>query len=133
MTTAAPAQILGRHVWSELMTTDVKGAEDFYKRVIGWTAEPFPNSPNPYIQFKRPGGAGAAGLMERPAGMNMPPFWSMYIAVPDLDEMAGHFAAARDEIVAAAKAHGNGGGGSGKRPAPKKRAPKARERTASGG
>ena len=86
MTTAAPAQILGRHVWSELMTTDVKGAEDFYKRVIGWTAEPFPNSPNPYIQFKRPGGAGAAGLMERPAGMNMPPFWSMYIAVPDLDE-----------------------------------------------
>lgn len=86
MTTAAPAQILGRHVWSELMTTDVKGAEDFYKKVVGWTAEPFPNSPNPYIQFKRSGGAGAAGLMERPAGMNMPPFWSMYIAVPDLDE-----------------------------------------------
>ena len=86
MTTAAPAQILGRHVWSELMTTDVKGAEDFYKKVVGWTAEPFSNSPNQYIQFKRSGGAGAAGLMERPQGMNMPPFWSMYIAVPDLDE-----------------------------------------------
>lgn len=86
MTTAAPAQILGRHVWSELMTTDVKGAEDFYKKVVGWTAEPFPNSPTQYIQFKRSGGAGAAGLMERPQDMNMPPFWSMYIAVPDLDE-----------------------------------------------
>jgi len=86
MTTAAPAQVLGRHVWSELMTTDVKGAEDFYKKVVGWTAEPFPNSPNPYIQFKRSGGAGAAGLMERPQGMNMPPFWSIYLAVPDLDE-----------------------------------------------
>jgi predicted enzyme related to lactoylglutathione lyase len=24
--------------------------------------------------------------MERPQGMNMPPFWSMYIAVPNLDE-----------------------------------------------
>jgi predicted enzyme related to lactoylglutathione lyase len=90
MTTAAPAQILGRHVWSELMTTDVKGAEDFYKKVVGWTAEPFPNSPNPYIQFKRSGGAGAAGLMERPRDMNMPPFWSMYIAVPDLDEATKH-------------------------------------------
>ena len=86
MTTAAPAQILGRHVWSDLMTTDMKGAEDFYKKVVGWTSEPFPNSPNPYIQFKRSGGAGAAGLMERPRDMNMPPFWSMYIAVPDLDE-----------------------------------------------
>ena len=86
MTTAAPAQILGRHVWSELMTTDVKGAEGFYTKVVGWTAEPFANSPTPYIQFKRAGGAGAAGLMERPQGMNMPPFWSMYIAVPNLDE-----------------------------------------------
>ena len=90
MATAAPAQILGRHVWSELMTTDIKGAETFYKKVVGWTAEPFPNSPNPYIQFKRSGGAGAAGLMERPEGMNMPPFWSMYIAVPDLDEAVTH-------------------------------------------
>jgi predicted enzyme related to lactoylglutathione lyase len=86
MTTAAPAQILGRHVWSELMTTDTKGAEAFYKNVVGWTAEPSPNSPMPYTQFKRSGGPGVAGLMERPAGMNMPPFWSMYIAVPDLDE-----------------------------------------------
>jgi predicted enzyme related to lactoylglutathione lyase len=64
----------------------VNGAKNFYTRVVGWTAEPFPQSPNPYIQFKRAGGAGAAGLMERPRGMNMPPFWSMYIAVPNLDE-----------------------------------------------
>src|SRR3954469_17161089 len=90
MTTATAAQILGRHVWSELMTTDVNGARDFYKKVVGWTSEPFPNSPNPYIQFKRSGGAAAAGLMERPQGMNMPPFWSMYIAVPELDETVKH-------------------------------------------
>jgi len=31
-----------------------------------------------------------AGLMERPAGMHMPPFWSMYVAVPDLDKAAAH-------------------------------------------
>ena len=90
MTTAAPAQILGRHVWSELMTTDMKGAETFYGKVIGWTSEPFAGSPTPYTQFKRSGGAGVAGLMERPQGMNMPPFWAMYLAVPNLDEAVAH-------------------------------------------
>lgn len=86
MTTAAPAQILGRHVWSELMTIDMKAAETFYDKVVGWTSEPFAGSPNPYTQFKRSGGAGVAGLMERPEGMNMPPFWAMYLGVPNLDE-----------------------------------------------
>jgi predicted enzyme related to lactoylglutathione lyase len=86
MTTAAPAQILGRHIWSELMTTDTKSAETFYDKVVGWTSEPMGNSPMPYTQFKRSGGTGVAGLMARPDGMNMPPFWSMYIAVPDFEE-----------------------------------------------
>ncbi len=90
MTTAAPAQIRGKHVWSELMTTDVTGAEAFYDKVVGWTSEPFGNSPTPYIQFKRGGGVGVAGLMERPADMKMPPFWSMYIGVPDLNEAVAH-------------------------------------------
>ncbi len=68
------------------MTTDTKAAETFYDKVVGWTSEPFGNSPTPYTQFKRSGGAGVAGLMERPAGMNMPPFWSMYIGVPKLED-----------------------------------------------
>ena len=86
MTTAAPSQILGRHVWSELMTTNTKAAEAFYDKVIGWTSEPFAGSPTPYTQFKRKGDAAVAGLMERPEGMNMPPFWSMYVAVPKLED-----------------------------------------------
>jgi predicted enzyme related to lactoylglutathione lyase len=86
MTTAAPSQVLGRHVWSELMTTDPKAAESFYDKVVGWTSEPFAGSPTPYTQFKRAGDVAVAGLMERPEGMNMPPFWSMYIAVPKLED-----------------------------------------------
>src|SRR4051794_12650405 len=92
MTTSAPAQILGRLVWTELMTTDTKAAEAFYDQVVGWTSEPFGNSPMPYTQFKRHGGSGVAGLMERPAGMNMPPFWSMYIAVPRLEDAVAQVA-----------------------------------------
>ena len=87
MTTAAPAEILGRLVWTELMTTDMKAAESFYDKVVGWTSEPFAGSPMPYTVFKRSGAsAGVGGLMDRPAGMNMPPFWSMYIAVPKLED-----------------------------------------------
>jgi predicted enzyme related to lactoylglutathione lyase len=84
--TVAALQILGRHVWSELMTTNPTAAETFYDKVVGWTSEPFGNSPTPYTQFKRSGGAGVAGLMALPEGMNMPPFWSMYIAVPKIED-----------------------------------------------
>ena len=80
--TGARAQVLGRLVWTELMTTDAEAARTFYSTVLGWTSEPFDNSPMPYWQFMRDGGVGVGGLMETPAGMNMPPFWSMYIAVP---------------------------------------------------
>jgi predicted enzyme related to lactoylglutathione lyase len=72
------------------MTTDTKSAETFYDKVIEWTSEPFPNSPAPYIQFKRHGGAGVAGLMERPADMPMPPFWFIYVAVPDFAHAIAH-------------------------------------------
>jgi predicted enzyme related to lactoylglutathione lyase len=85
MTTAA-STLLGRPVWYELMTTDTKAAETFYKNVIGWSSAPFDASPNPYTVFKRGGDVGVAGLMERPQGMNMPPFWAMYVGVPKLED-----------------------------------------------
>jgi predicted enzyme related to lactoylglutathione lyase len=84
-TTSATA-ILGRHVWSELMTTDVKYAQTFYDAVVGWTSSGSSNSQMEYYEFKRPDGVSIGGLMERPQGMNMPPFWSMYIAVPNFEE-----------------------------------------------
>src|SRR5262245_27372832 len=87
MTNTAPAEILGRHVWSELMTSDTKAAERFYTAVLAWTAEPFGDSPMPYTLFKRTGSdRGVAGLLKTPDGMHMPPFWSIYIAVPNFDE-----------------------------------------------
>ena len=78
--------LLGRPVWYELLTTDTAAAETFYKRVIGWTAAPFEGSPDPYTQFKRHGDVAVAGLMKTPAGMNMPPFWAMYVAVPKFED-----------------------------------------------
>jgi len=86
MTTAAPVQILGRHVWSELMTTDTKAAENFYDKVVGWTSKKSAQPGMEYFEFKRPDGVSVGGLMERPKDMNMPPFWAMYIAVPDFEQ-----------------------------------------------
>jgi predicted enzyme related to lactoylglutathione lyase len=88
--TTAVSTLLGRPVWYELMTTDTAAAEKFYKNVVGWNSAPFDGSPTPYTVFKRSGEVQVAGLMKRPEGMNMPPFWSMYVAVPKLEEAVAH-------------------------------------------
>jgi predicted enzyme related to lactoylglutathione lyase len=88
--TVATSTLLGRPLWYELMTTDMKGAETFYQAVVGWTPAPFPASPHPYVRFNRRGQIPVAGLMTRPEGMNAPPFWAMYVGVPRLEEGAAH-------------------------------------------
>ena len=80
--------LLGRPLWYELMTTDMKAAETFYKNVVGWTSSPFEGSPQPYTKFKRSGQIPVAGVMTTPEGMNAPPFWAMYVGVPKLEEAA---------------------------------------------
>jgi predicted enzyme related to lactoylglutathione lyase len=82
----ATSSVLGRPLWYELMTKDMKAAEAFYKAVVGWSSAPFEQSPHPYIMFNRGGGTPAAGVMTTPDGMNAPPFWAMYVGVPKLED-----------------------------------------------
>jgi predicted enzyme related to lactoylglutathione lyase len=82
----ADSSVLGRPLWYELLTTDMKAAEKFYSTVVGWTAAPFEGSPQPYSMFKRPGGTPVAGLMTIPQGMNFPPHWGIYVGVPKLED-----------------------------------------------
>ena len=84
----ADSTVIGRPLWFELMTTDMKGAETFYKAVVGWTSAPFNASSQPYTIFNRGADAPVAGLMAKPAEIDAPPFWSMYIGVPKLEEGA---------------------------------------------
>jgi predicted enzyme related to lactoylglutathione lyase len=70
------------------MTTDTKGAEAFYPRLTGWTAEPFPGMP--YTVWKR-GTVQVAGMMTLPdeaKNAGAPSHWLMYIASPNVDETA---------------------------------------------
>jgi uncharacterized protein len=88
--TVATSTLLGRPLWYELITTDMKAAETFYKTVVGWKTAPFKDSPQPYTMFNRGGDIPVAGVMPRPDGMNAPPFWAMYVGVPKLEEGAAH-------------------------------------------
>jgi predicted enzyme related to lactoylglutathione lyase len=70
------------------MTTDMKAAETFYQTVVGWTSAPFNDAPQPYTMFNRAGQIPVAGVMTTPEGMNAPPFWAMYVGVPQLEQAA---------------------------------------------
>jgi predicted enzyme related to lactoylglutathione lyase len=80
--------VRGRFLWYELLTSDMKGAEQFYGEVVGWTVAPFEGSPEPYDMWIRPDGAPMGGVMKLPEGMNVPPHWGMYVGVDGLDAAA---------------------------------------------
>jgi predicted enzyme related to lactoylglutathione lyase len=82
----ASSTLLGRPLWYELMTTDMKAAEKFYRNVVDWTAEPFAGAGRPYTAFNRSGGIPIGGVMDRPTEVKAPPFWAMYVGVPKLEE-----------------------------------------------
>jgi predicted enzyme related to lactoylglutathione lyase len=82
----ADASLRGRVVWYELLTTDMKAAEDFYKAVVGWTVKAFGESPQPYDMWMRAGDVAVGGVMTIPPGMNFPPHWGMYVEVPKLED-----------------------------------------------
>jgi uncharacterized protein len=88
--TVAASTLLGRPLWYELMTTDMKAAEAFYDAVVGWTSAPFEGSPQPYAMFIRSGETPVAGVLPRPDDLQAPPFWAMYIGVPNLEDAAAH-------------------------------------------
>ena len=82
----ADSSVLGRFLWYELLTTDMKAAEEFYKPVVGWTVAPFEGSPEPYDTWIRPDGVQMGGVMRLPEGMNVPAHWGMYVGVANLEE-----------------------------------------------
>jgi hypothetical protein len=73
-------------VWYELMTSDLKAAEAFYKDVVGWTPESWPGD-FPYVIMKV-GDRGVTGLMtipEEARAMGQPPAWLGYVYAKDAD------------------------------------------------
>ncbi len=89
--TVAVSTVLGRPLWYELMTSDPAAADRFYSNVVGWSSQPFPNSPQPYTTFQV-GERPVAGMLKTPPEVKSPPFWAMYVGVPRLEDAAAHIA-----------------------------------------
>jgi hypothetical protein len=85
----------GAFVWYDLMTTDTGAAQAFYSSVIGWEAEDSQTPGMTYTLLKVEGRP-AAGLMDLPQealAAGVPPCWTGYVAVDDVDAMAQAFVA----------------------------------------
>ena len=77
------AEIRGRFVWHELMTTDTDAASDFYSHVVPWKAE---GSGMPSYSLWMSGKYRSGGLMALPEDQSAtPPHWIIYIGTPDVD------------------------------------------------
>lgn len=80
----------GSFVWYELMTTDTAAARAFYGHVAGWTAEVTEIAGPPYTLFAAPDGQ-VAGMMTLPDDLRakgVPPCWTGYVGVEDVDASA---------------------------------------------
>lgn len=75
--------------WVDLMTPDPDASKPFYSALFGWTYEDIPtdDNGNTYTQASKNDhvAAGMMQLSEQMAASGMPPVWSMYVSVTDLD------------------------------------------------
>jgi uncharacterized protein len=83
----ADANTRGRFVWYQLFTTDPKGAEPFYKDIVGWGVSRWGMGPLAYTMWTR-GSSPLGGLMPLPdeakeAGLSS--HWLPFIGVTDVN------------------------------------------------
>ncbi len=79
------ADIRGRFVWHELMTTDTDAAAAFYSKVVPWKTQ---DSGMPSYTLWMAGKTQVGGLTGLPADgadSGTPPHWIVYVATPDVD------------------------------------------------
>jgi predicted enzyme related to lactoylglutathione lyase len=78
------ADIRGRFVWHELMTTDTRAAAAFYPKVTGWKTQSWDKDPSYTLWV---GGKGPfGGVRTLPdAARASGPAWLAYIGTPDVD------------------------------------------------
>ncbi len=86
----------GKFIWYELMTPDTQAAASFYGSVVGWTTKEMKIEDLPPYTIFEANGVGVAGMMDFPAeleGQGIPPNWTGYVAVDDVDQTAKDFEA----------------------------------------
>ena len=76
----------GALAWNELYTTDTDAASSFYGGLFGWSVRSGPSPGGEYFEYAL-GDQSACGMLEiKKEWGEIPPHWSIYLAVADLDE-----------------------------------------------
>ncbi len=89
----------GAFGWRELMTTDPEAAKKFYSTLFGWETEEHPMEGMSYTVLKVNGDQ-VGGIMAMPPDVGqMPPAWSIYITVDDVDAIAKQTAELGGQIL----------------------------------
>jgi hypothetical protein len=77
------AEIRGRFIWHELLTTDIAASGAFYQKVLPWRIQP---SSMPGYTIWMAGQTQIGGLMALPAeAAGAPPHWLLYVGTPNVD------------------------------------------------
>ena len=89
----------GAFGWTELMTPDPEAAINFYTTLFGWQTEAYPMQDMQYTVLKV-GDEPIGGIMPMPPEFKgMPPVWSVYVTVDDVDATARRVASQGGKIV----------------------------------
>lgn len=95
----------GSFIWHELMTPDTEAAKAFYSKLLGWTPNDMEMPGFTYTTFAVPDfPSGVAGMMApspEMASQGIPPNWTGYVAVDDVDATAAEYEKAGGTICRA--------------------------------
>lgn len=96
VTTIAP----GAPCWADLLSHNGQAAKDFYTALFGWTYDDHPVGPDMvYTMYSHRGLAACASAEAGPDQANLPPHWSVYVAVEDLEAATNRAVAAGGTVV----------------------------------
>ena len=90
----------GSFIWYELTTSDPAAAIEFYRAVVGWTARDSGMPDVSYTLFGADGAdvAGAMSIPEDAKAAGLPPNWTGYVAVDDVDRRTEEVARAGGRV-----------------------------------
>lgn len=91
----------GQFNWVDLQTTDVEGAKSFYGELLGWSARDMSAPGAPYARFEREGKsvAGLGPLLPAMQAAGVPPHWSSYVCVDELEPVVERVTAAGGQVL----------------------------------
>ena len=85
--------------WNELMTPDVAASQQFYRELFGWTFDKDETPRGVYWTFSNAGRLNGGLMAITPEMQGVPPSWSVYFSVADLDAALGRLTAQSGRVL----------------------------------